>query len=230
MRRAKQSIARRAKGGLLRRFAPRNDEERPLQGRPMSLVRYESKDHVATITMDRALQRTTRSTTRCATSCARPGCAFATATIASRCWPPARRRYFCVGADVSDFPVQHVARRAGPRRRARQAGDRRDLRLGGRRRRRVRADGRPLRGLRDHALQLSRGEDRHHRRRHLLDRVAHAAQDRDGVSAGRRGAVGRARLPDRLRQPDRAEGPASWCRRRRWRRRSPATRRWWCRA
>ena len=31
---AKQSIARRAKGGLLRRFAPRNDEERLCRGSP----------------------------------------------------------------------------------------------------------------------------------------------------------------------------------------------------
>ena len=52
---------------------------------------------------------------------------------------------------------------------------------------RVGADGGPLRGVETDALHLSGRQDRHHGRRHLLGDGAHAAQDRDGVSAGRRG-------------------------------------------
>ncbi len=70
----------------------------------MTLVRYESSGHVATITMDRK-SRTTRSIPRCVTSCAMRGCVFATATIALRCSLLPRRDYFCVGADVRDFPA-----------------------------------------------------------------------------------------------------------------------------
>ena len=194
----------------------------------MTLVRYESAGHVATITMDRASAHNALNNALVRRA-ARGLAAVSRQRRSCRGARLCRRSVFFRRRRCQGFPGRHVARGARTRRRTRQAGDCRDIRLGGRRRLRAGADGRHVRGLGDDALQLSRSQDRHHRRRRLVGAGADAAQDRDGVPAGRRRDVGRTRLPDRLRQQGRAEGPACRAGAGDGRQRSPPPRRWWCR-
>src|SRR5690242_17875715 len=78
-------------------------EETAIQGRFMSLVRYESRDHVATITMDRAeahnaLNNALVGELRAAWLRFRDS-DDRVAVLAS-----CEEKYFCVGADVRDLP------------------------------------------------------------------------------------------------------------------------------
>lgn len=70
----------------------------------MSLVRYESKDHVATITMDRASVHNALNNALCddlRQAWLRFQCSDDRVAVLASC----EEAYFCVGADVKDFPV-----------------------------------------------------------------------------------------------------------------------------
>jgi len=135
-------------------------------------------------------------------SCAKPGCGFATATIAFAVLAAAEEAYFSVGADVKDLPVNmwHAVpawRRVGQTVIAATSG----WVVGGGF---VLVQMRHVRRVRDDALHLPEAK---------IGTTAAASrrwwrecpQGRDGVSSGRRGNAGGARLPDRLRQQDRTE-------------------------
>src|SRR6202022_1358237 len=87
--------------GLLR-FA-RNDEEGALQGGLMSVVRYESKDHVATITMDRASSHNALNNALC-TELREAWRHFRDSDDRVAVLTSCEEKYFCVGADVRDLP------------------------------------------------------------------------------------------------------------------------------
>lgn len=70
----------------------------------MSLVRYESKDYVATITMDRASVHNALNNALCddlRQAWLRFQCSDDRVAVLASC----EEAYFCVGADVKDFPV-----------------------------------------------------------------------------------------------------------------------------
>ena len=121
----------------------------------MTLVRYESAGHVATITMDRASAHNALNNALCA-DLREAWLRFRDSDDRVAVLASSEEAYFSVGADVRDFPVGHVARGAWIGRRAGQAGHCSDIRLGRRRWLRAGADGRHVRCLRDDALQLSR--------------------------------------------------------------------------
>lgn len=70
----------------------------------MTLVRYESKDHVATITMDRASRHNALSNALC-DELRQAWLRFRDSDDRVAVLASCEEKYFCVGADVNDFPV-----------------------------------------------------------------------------------------------------------------------------
>src|SRR5215471_10463760 len=84
-------------------IVPPNATGRP-QGKPMTLVRYESKDHVATITMDRASVHNALNNALC-DELREAWLRFRDSDDRVAVLASCEEAYFCVGADVKDFPV-----------------------------------------------------------------------------------------------------------------------------
>jgi enoyl-CoA hydratase/carnithine racemase len=75
-----------------------------IRGQHMSVVRYESRDHVATITMDRAAARNALNNELC-TALRAAWARFHASDDRVAVLASSNDDYFCVGADVKDLPV-----------------------------------------------------------------------------------------------------------------------------
>ena len=122
----------------------------------MSLVRYESRDHVATITMDRASVHNALNNALCE-DLRQAWLRFRDSDDRVAVLASCRGSLFLRRRRREGFARQYVACGAGAWRRSRQAGNRRDLGLGGWRRLCAGADGRSLHRVgRPRALSIPR--------------------------------------------------------------------------
>ena len=173
----------------------------------MTLVRYESAGHVATITMDRASAHNALNTRLCDELC-EAWLRFHESDDRVAVLASSEEKYFSVGADVRDLPADmwHAVPGLGVELDKPVIAATSGWVVGGAFVLVQMAD----MCVASETTRFSYPEVKigTTARRHLLGAGANAAQDRHGVSSGRRGNVGGAGLPDRLCQQGRAEGTA----------------------
>ena len=173
----------------------------------MSLVRYESAGHVATITMDRTSAHNALNPALCNELC-EAWRRFRDSDDRVAVLASAEDAYFCVGADVRDFPADMW--RAVP-----GLGVELDKPVIAATSGWVVGGGFVLVQMADMCVasettrfSYPEVKGRYDRRRRLVGAVADAAQDRDGISSGRRRDVRATRLRNRFRQQGGTQGAA----------------------
>ena len=191
----------------------------------MSLVRYESAGHVATITMDRASAHNALNNALC-DELREAWLRFRDSDDRVAVLAAAEDAYFSVGADVKDLPVNmwHAVPGLGVELDKPVIAATSGWVVGG---------GFVLVQMADMCVASETTR--------FIYPEGKIGTTAGGVSsvvarmphkvameflAGRRGIAGGARLPDRLCQQDRAEGASTSCLPRRWPQKSPPTRRW----